>query len=123
MIMLPYISAENGFMRAFGNRSLLMLFLCVLTRSGDPAGKASAFGISVDISQGLIINLGPALALMFMASLKMEADNLLMVRNASLAELRSKHMKINPCLYGLFFFPTVTVVFLIVQFYTNLVPA
>jgi hypothetical protein len=33
--VLAYLSAETSFIRAFGNRTLLLFFLCVLTRSGE----------------------------------------------------------------------------------------
>lgn len=47
--MSLHLTAENIFVRAFGNRTLL------LTRTGDADGKASAFRLSLDLSQGMII--------------------------------------------------------------------
>ena len=78
--MLSYLNAETGFIRAFGNRSLLLIFLCALSRSGDHPGKASALGVSLDLNPGLIMVFGPVLALLFLISLKIESDTLLVAR-------------------------------------------
>jgi len=81
--MLSYLNAETGFIRAFANRSLLLIFLCALTRGGDRFGKASALGVSLDLNPGLIVVFGPVLALLLLISLKIEADTLVVAREAS----------------------------------------
>lgn len=122
--MLSYLSVENNFVRAFGNRSLLLFFLCVITRTADIEGTASALGISVNISQGLIVVLGPILALMLMASLKLEADNLLAARASVVSDREGLHVRrVSPFIYGLFVFPAIAALFFVIQFYQNLVPA
>ena len=78
--MLSYMNAETGFIRAFGNRSLLLIFLCALTRGGDRFGKASALGVSLDLNPGLIVVFGPVLALLLLISLKIESDTLVVAR-------------------------------------------
>lgn len=123
--MLSYLAAESNFVRAFGNRCLLLLFLCVLTRTGETAGKAAVLGIAVDISQGLVVVVGPILALLFLISLKLEADNLIVGRHVTLSEIQDqtlRRFRANPLLYGLFAFPTLAALFLLIQFYQNLVP-
>ena len=82
--MLSYLNAETGFIRAFANRSLLLIFLCALSRGGDRFGKASAFGVSLDLNPGLIVVFGPVLALLLLISLKIEADTLVVAREVVL---------------------------------------
>ncbi|MDH2400183.1 hypothetical protein QCM77_09560 [Bradyrhizobium sp. SSUT18] len=79
--MQSYLSAESTFLRAFGNRRLLLLFLRVLFRIGSTTGKASVLGLSIDVSPGIIVILGPILAFLFLMTLKLEADNLMVARH------------------------------------------
>jgi hypothetical protein len=85
--MLSYLNAETGFIRAFANRSLLLIFLCALTRGGDRFGKASALGVSLDLNPGLIVIFGPVLALLLLISLKIEADTLVVAREVVLPKM------------------------------------
>jgi hypothetical protein len=122
--MQSYLSAESTFLRAFGNRCLLLLFLCVLSRTGSTTGKASVLGLSIDISPGTIVVLGPILAVLLLISLKMEADNLMVARNDLLSQnQRPPRIRIGWWTYGLFALPTATAVFLFWQYLVNLVPA
>lgn len=122
--MLSYISAENSLLRSLGNRCLLLVFLCILTRTGQVAGKASAFGISLEISQGTIVVWGPILAFLILASSKLEADSLVIARRDILEESRKfGPMKVSPSAYGLFVIPTISAVFFVVQFFLEVVPA
>src|SRR4051812_44596147 len=123
--MLSYLNAETSFVRAFGNRSLLLMFLCALTRSGTNSGKASALGISLDLNPALIVVFGPAIALFFLISLKIEADSLLVAREAILEEagkLAGRAAKVSRWVYLLFVVPALTAAFMILQFILMLVP-
>lgn len=122
--MQSYLTAESTFLRAFGNRCLLLIFLCVLSRMGMPGGKASILGLSIDISQGTIVVLGPVLALGLLLSLRMEAENLMIARNDLLSQnQRAPKIRIGWWIYFLFALPTLTAAFLSWQYFTNLVPA
>ena len=124
--MLSYLNAETGFIRAFGNRSLLLIFLCALSRSGDHPGKASALGVSLDLNPGLIMVFGPVLALLFLISLKIESDTLLVAREfvlGKMSHLDPRATKPSRWVFGLFAVPCVTATFMIVQFILNVVPA
>lgn len=122
--MQSYLSAESTFLRAFGNRCLLLIFLCVLSRTGSTTGKASVLGLSIDISPGTIVVLGPVLALGLLLSLKMEADNLMTARNDLLGQnQRTPLIRIGWWIHALFALPTVCAAFLSWQYFTNLVPA
>lgn len=122
--MQSYLSAESTFLRAFGNRCLLLLFLCALCRTGSTTGKASALGLSIDVSPGIIVILGPILAFLFLISLKLEADNLMVARHDLLNQnLRAPKIRVGWWLYGLFALPTATAVFLFWQYLMELVPA
>lgn len=122
--MLSYLNAEASFIRAFGNRCLLLIFLCALTRTST-LGKVSALGVSLAISPGVIVVLGPPLALLFLVALKLEADVLLVARESVLeesAELNRRAVKVSPWVYLLFWVPTVAVAFLTLQFILKLFP-
>jgi hypothetical protein len=122
--MQSYLSAESTFLRAFGNRCLLLLFLCVLSRTASTSGRASVLGLSIDVSPGTIVVLGPVLALLFLISLKMEADNLMVARNDLLGQnQRAPRVRIGWPLYALFGLPTATAAFLFSQYFLKLVPA
>ena len=124
--MLSYLSAEATFIRAFGNRVLLLIFLCALTRTAsDKAPSFSAFGLSVNLSPGLIAAYGPLLVLLLLVGLKSESDILYVSREAVLADaakLPARVRRINRAVYGLFWMPVVAAVFMIIQYYTNVVP-
>jgi hypothetical protein len=123
--MLSYLNAETGFIRAFGNRSLLLIFLCLLSRSGDHFGKASALGISLDLNPGLIAVFGPVLALLLLISLKMEADTLLLAREVVLEEasrLSRGTVKPSKWVYALFAVPSLAAAFMTVQFILKVAP-
>ena len=124
--MLSYLNAETGFIRAFGNRSLLLIFLCALSRSGDHPGKASALGVSLDLNPGLIMVFGPVLALLFLISLKIESDTLLVAREfvlGKMSHLDPRATKPSRWVFGLFAVPCATATFMIVQFILNVVPS
>jgi len=122
--MQSYLSSESTFLRAFGNRCLLLLFLCVLSRTGSITGKATALGLSIDISPGTVVVLGPILALLLLISLKMEADNLRLARQDLLSQnQRAPRIRIVWSVYGLFALPTAAAAFLVCQYFLNLVPA
>jgi hypothetical protein len=123
--MLGYLSAETNFIRAFGNRSLLLIVLCVLTRTGDSLAKASAVGVSIDISPAVIIVAGPVLALLLLIALKIEADALLLTREVVLDEASkmTKRWVNSPWLYLLFAAPSLAAAFMTVQFVLKLVPS
>ena len=121
--MLAYISAENSFLRSLGNRCILLLFLCVLARTGQAAGKASVLGISLDVSQGTIVVLGPLLALLLLASAKLEADGLIVSRREIFNGSKNHGLqKINPFAYVLFLTPTTAAIFLGAQFFLKIAP-
>lgn len=123
--MLSYLSAETGFIRAFGNRVLLLIFLCALTRTGQGVPKGSAFGISVDLNPGIIAVYGPLLVLLLLVGLKSESNILLVSREAVLAEaskLPARVRRVNRAIYALFCMPTIAAIFLVVQYYKNVVP-
>jgi hypothetical protein len=122
--VLSYLAAENSFIRSFGNRSLLLLLLCAFTRTGESVAKASIIGVSVDINPAVIAAFGPVLALLLLASLKLEADNLVLAREAVLDEAnKSTHsFRTSLSLYILMLVPTGCAVFIAMQFILKLVP-
>jgi hypothetical protein len=124
--MLSYLNAETSFIRAFGNRSLLLIFLCALSRGGDRFGKASALGVSLDLNPGLIAVIVPVLALLLLISLKVEADALLVARETVLDEMRGLNRGATRASWWalpLFAVPFATATFMTVQFILNVVPA
>jgi hypothetical protein len=124
--MLSYLNSETGFIRAFGNRSLLLILLCALSRGGDRFGKASALGVSFDFNPGLIVVFGPVLALLLLISLKMESDTLLVAREVVLEKMNhlDPHAtRASKWVYPLFIVPAAAATFLTVQFVLNVVPA
>ncbi|MGA7806322.1 hypothetical protein [Bradyrhizobium sp.] len=121
--MLSYLTAETSFLRSFGNRSLLLLVLCVLTRSGESVAKGSGIGVALDINPAVIVVFGPVLALILLVSLKLEADTLLLARETALDETISLQSEISPWLYLLFSVPAASAAFMAVQFMLKLVPS
>jgi hypothetical protein len=124
--MLSYLNAETSFIRAFGNRSLLLILLCVLSRNGDRFGKASALGVSLDLNPGLIAVFGPVLALLVLISLKIEADTLLVAREFVVEKMRyldPRATRPSKWVFLLFAVPCATATFMTVQFILNVVPA
>jgi hypothetical protein len=124
--MLSYLNAEAGFIRAFANRSLLLIFLCALSRGGDRFGKASALGVSLDLNPGLIVVFGPVLALLLLISLKIEADTLLVAREVVLAKMSSLDpaaTRASRWVFLLFAVPCAAATFMTAQFILNVVPA
>ena len=124
--MLSYLNAETGFIRAFANRSLLLIFLCALTRGGDRFGKASALGVSLDLNPGLIVVFGPVLALLLLISLKIEADTLVVAREVVLpkmSHLDPAATKASRWVFPLFVVPCAAATFMTVQFILNVVPS
>ncbi|NKJ09017.1 hypothetical protein [Rhizobium sp. SG741] len=120
--MLSYLNAEAGFIRAYGNRCLLLVFLCALTRSAE-ASKVSALGLSLDISPATIAVFGPPLALLLLIGLRMESDVLLMSRSAVLDELivASRYRsRLGVMVYLLFVVPALAAAFLVSQFFLKL---
>jgi len=116
--VLSYLTAENSFIRSFGNRSLLLLLLCAFTRTGESIAKASIIGVSVDVNPAVIAAFGPVLALLLVASLKLEADTLVVAREAVLDEVsKSRHgLRTSIWLYVLMWVPTGCAAFLALQF-------
>src|SRR4051812_43902534 len=84
--MLNYLSAEASFLRAFGNRSLLLIFLCALSRTGEKIANASVLGLSLSVSPGIIVVYGPLLTLFLLVGLKTESDSLWVAREAILSD-------------------------------------
>jgi hypothetical protein len=121
--VLAYLTAETSFLRSFGNRSLLLLLLCALARTGESFAKASAVGLTLDINPALIVVFGPVLALILLVSLKLEADTLLLARETALEETASLQSEISPWLYLLFIVPVASAAFMAVQFVLKLVPS
>ncbi len=108
--MLSYLNAETGFIRAFANRSLLLIFLCALSRGGDRFGKASALGVSLDL----------------LISLKIEADTLVVAREVVLpkmSHLDPAATKASRWVFPLFVVPCAAATFMTVQFILNVVPS
>jgi hypothetical protein len=131
--MLSYLSNEAGFIRAFGNRSLLLFFLCMLTRSGVPDDKAagaagaaervSVLGLSIDISPGIIVIFGPLLSLLVLLSLKMEADNLAVGRLSVLDDaqnVKPLFQRTKLSVRVLFIAPLIAVLFFFVQYLVDI---
>ena len=124
--MLSYLNAETGLIRAFANRSLLLIFLCALSRGGDRFGKASALGVSLDLNPGLIVVFGPVLALLLLISLKIEADTLVVAREVVLpkmSHLDPAATKASRWVFPLFVVPCAAATFMTVQFILNVVPS
>jgi hypothetical protein len=122
--VLGYLNAETSFIRAFGNRSLLLILLCALTRSGESIAKASGVGLSIDINPAVIVVAGPLLALLLVVALKIEADGLLLAREGVLEEATKLHRRggSGPWLYFLFAVPTIAATFMTLQLVLKLVP-
>lgn len=129
--MLSYLTAESGFLRAYGNRSLLLLLMCVLVRTGDVGGQAgsgapkvSALGLSIDINPAVLLWFGPFVALLLVVSLKMEADTLRIARAAVLDESSKLKMriKVSTWILVLFYTPTLAAAYLTLQFVLKLFP-
>lgn len=122
--MLSYLTAESSFIRSYGNRSLLLLLLCAFTRTGESVAKASIIGVSVDVNPAVIAAFGPVLAFLVVASLKLEADSLIIAREAVLDEAgKSRHaFRTSPWLYLLMLVPAGCAAFLALQFLLKLVP-
>jgi hypothetical protein len=51
--MLSYLTAETSFLRAFGNRGLLLILMCVLARTGEASNEASDAGVAKLSALGL----------------------------------------------------------------------
>ena len=124
--MLSYLSAEANFVRAFGNRTLFLIFLCALTRTvPDKPASASAFGLSINLNPGIIAVYGPLLVLLLLVGLRTESDILHVSREAVLAEagkLPVRVRRVNRAIYGLFWMPTIAAIYMILQYYFNVVP-
>lgn len=122
--MLSYLTAETSFVRAFGNRSLLLLLMCVLVRSGHALPKASVIGLSIDLNPAVIAALGPIVALLLLIALKGEADTLLLAREAVLEEASELRRvgKVNRWLYALFVVPALACAYMSLQYILKLVP-
>ncbi len=120
--MLSYLTSELSFVRAFGNRCLLLIFLCILTRSGDHFGKFAALGVSIDLNPGLVTIFGPPLALVIQSSLAVEANTLQLARLSVLDEATAlPRFKSKMILwhYGLFATPSLCSAFLTLQYILN----
>ncbi len=123
--MLGYLAAETAFVRAFGNRSLLLVFLCALSRTGNKMGSASALGLSLDVNPGVIVVFGPLLALFLLLALKVEADGLLLGRETVLAEasaLPARARRGGRLAYVLFLAPALAATFLVWTYLAEVVP-
>lgn len=123
--MLAYLSAETGFIRAFGNRTLLLLLLCALTRTAEEQGNTSLLGLSVNLNPGLIAAYGPLLALLLLIGLRTEADTLQIGRELVLKEaieLPISVRRTKQAVYVLFWTPTIAAIFMFAQYVLNVVP-
>jgi hypothetical protein len=120
--VLSYLSAETSFLRAYGNRSLLLIVLCCLTRTGESIGKATVPGLSLDVGPSLIVIFGPVLALLLLISLKTEADTLLIARDAVRDEANGRWRRVSRLVYVLFVVPALSAAFISLQYLLKLVP-
>jgi hypothetical protein len=117
--MVAYLNNEVNFLRAFGTRCLLLVFLCALSRTGADIPHASALGLTIDINPGVIAIIGPMLSLFLLCALKLEADSLRMARLSILSEFEDLHRvtKYKPgAIYLLFCVPLGCAVFLFIQY-------
>lgn len=130
--MLSYLTAETGFLRAFGNRILLLILMCVLTRTGEASSgasdagvaKLSALGLTLSINSAIVAAFGPFVALLILISLKMEADTLLIGREAVLedASKLSRTMAPSRWVYVLFAAPAASALYMALQVVLKLFP-
>jgi hypothetical protein len=124
--MLSYLSMETAYIRVFGNRSLLLLFLCALSRTGDKLGNASVLGLSLNINPGVIVVYGPLLIFLLLVALRSESDALLTAREVVLdeaSELPARARRIGLAVYALFLAPVACAIFLVVQFFKAVIPS
>jgi hypothetical protein len=125
--MTDYLKEETAFIRGLQWRFLLILFLAAMTRSGALSGaEIGVVGVSIDINQGLIIVAGPILCLLLQLGSRAEGRNLKFVRQqvtTKVTEPRRETQLHSWTTYGMIYFPTLAVVFFIVQYTSNLVPA
>jgi hypothetical protein len=130
--MLSYLTAETGFLRAFGNRILLLILMCVLTRTGEASNgvsdagvaKLSALGVTLSINSAIVAAFGPFVALLILVSLKLEADTLLIGREAVLEDASSLSRNIAPSrwVYLLFASPAASALYMALQVLLKLFP-
>lgn len=130
--MLSYLTAETGFLRSFGNRSLLLILMCVLTRTGEVStgspdagiAKLSALGLTLAINSAVVAAFGPFVALLILISLKLEADTLLVGRETVLEDASnlSRNMAPSPWVYVLFAAPVGSAVYMALQVVLKLFP-
>lgn len=117
--MLAYLKNETDFIRAYGNRGLLLIFLCALTRTGSNIPHASALGLTIDLNPGVIAIIGSVLSLLILISLKLESDTLMTSREAILdefSELHASSKKIKRLVYALFVVPALCAAFFFLQY-------
>ena len=117
--MLAYLNNEVNFIRAYGNRSLLLIFLCALSRTGANIAHASALGLTIDLNPGVIVIVGPILSILILISLKLESDTLTIAREAILDEFSELHgsaKKISRLVGALFGVPAVASAFFLLQY-------
>jgi hypothetical protein len=82
--------------------------------------------VSLDINPGLIAVFGPVLALLFLISLKIESDTLLVAREfvlGKMSHLDPGATKPSRWVFLLFAVPSATAVYMTVQFILNIVPS
>ena len=122
--MLSYLTAENSFIRSYGNRSLLLLLLCAFARTGESVAKASIIGVSIDINPAVIAAFGPVLSLLLVVSLKLEADSLILAREVVLDETSKSRRAFRTSFwfYLLMLVPAGCAAFMTLQFVLKLVP-
>lgn len=125
--MIAYLASESNFLRSAANRCLLLLFLAALTRMGGDSvsGNANVMGVTVQISQGLLIVAGPIIAMLFALLLKYEVNSLELGRYTILNEVSgtSRHRPSQGVAYALLLVPPIASAFFTIQFVENLIPA
>lgn len=123
--MLAYLTYENAFIRSYANRSLLLIFLCALTRTATGSGNGSFLGVALPLDPGNVAAFGPPLALLMLIASKIESDNLHLARLAVLEEASKLPRVKRPKFWILVLFalPLAAGAFMLVQFVGNLVPA
>ena len=86
--MLSYLNAETGFIRAFANRGLLLIFLCALTRGGDQLRQGiGARGVARSQSRSVSWFSVPSLALLLLICAQDRGRPLVVAREVVLPKM------------------------------------
>ncbi|RUX20703.1 hypothetical protein EOA23_27765 [Mesorhizobium sp. M2A.F.Ca.ET.042.01.1.1] len=125
--MIAYLASESSFLRSAANKCLLLLFLAALTRMGGDtvSGNANVMGVTVQISQGLLIVAGPIISVLIALLMKYEVNSLELARYTILDEISgtSRRRPSQGVAYALLLLPPIASAFFTIQFVENLIPA